>query len=84
MCCGARGQKHHGPFGQRKTRPVTGERAGKLSFLVLRRLAKQVGELGLDVDVVALLAGRHDLVSLAQEVRDILDRRLEVRLAERG
>src|SRR5690348_1143716 len=49
----------------------------------LRRLAQQVGQLGLDIDVVGLLAGRHHLVRLAKEVGDLLDRRLEVRLAER-
>ena len=47
------------------------------------RLAEEIGEFRLDVHVVGLLTHRDDLVRAAQEVRDILDRRLEVRLAER-
>ena len=49
----------------------------------LLRLAEQLGQLGLDVDEVGLLAGRHDRVGALEEVGDLLDRRLEVGLAER-
>jgi hypothetical protein len=47
-------------------------------------LAEQVVELGLDVDVVAFLTGRDDLVGPVEEGRHGLGRRLEVRLTERG
>jgi hypothetical protein len=45
-------------------------------------LAKQVGQLGLDIDVVAFPAFRNDPVCALQEVGDLGDGRLEVRLAE--
>src|SRR6516225_10387093 len=61
-----------------------GERDGPGSLLWSGRLAEQVGQFGFDVDVVALVAGRDDLVGPAEEVGNVLDRRLEVRLAERG
>ena len=47
-------------------------------------LAKQVGQLRLDVDMVAFLAFRNDPVCALQEVGDLGDGRLEVRLAEWG
>src|ERR1700758_4749319 len=52
--------------------------------LWLLRLAEQFGQLGLDVDEVGLVAGRHDRVGALEEVGDLLDRRLEVGLAEGG
>src|SRR5690349_22136357 len=49
----------------------------------LRRLAEQVVQFGVDVDVIALLAGRDKLVRPPEEVRDLPGRRLEVRLTMR-
>jgi hypothetical protein len=46
-------------------------------------LTEQVVQFGFDVDMVALLAVRHDPVRPAEEVRDLPGRRLEMRLAER-
>src|SRR5262245_174848 len=61
---------------------MRGRRAGELTWS--GRLAEQVGQFALDVDMAALVAGRDDLIRPAEEVRNVLDRRLEVRLAERG
>src|SRR5579875_1775965 len=67
----------------RGSRPATGARAG-MAAGGLRRLAEQVVQLGFHVDVVAFLARRDDLVGPAEEGRDLLGGRLEVRLAEGG
>ncbi|MBO0803941.1 MAG: histidine ammonia-lyase, partial [Nocardiopsaceae bacterium] len=48
------------------------------------RLAEEVGEFRLDVHVVRFLAARDDLVGPVEEVGDLPDRCLEMRLAERG
>ena len=50
---------------------------------LLGRRAEQVGQFGLNVHEVALVAGRHERVGPPQEVGDVLDRCLEVCLAER-
>src|SRR6185437_16540827 len=57
------------------------EAGGALSARSLR-LAQQLGQLSLDVDEVGLLARRHDRVGAREEIGDLLDRRLEVSLAE--
>jgi hypothetical protein len=67
---------------QGESRPVTGARAGKLWWGLLR-LAEQVGQLGLDVHEVGLFARGDDRVGPLEEVGDLLDRRFEVRLTER-
>src|ERR1700728_4111807 len=56
-------------------------REARVSALSLG-LADHVGQFGLDVDEVGLLAAGHDRVGALEEVRDLLDRRLEVGLAE--
>jgi hypothetical protein len=69
---------------QRCSRPARGNRAGKPSvFCELGGLAEQVVQFGLDVDMVTLIARRHNLIGAAEEVRDLLDGSLKVRLAER-
>src|SRR5262249_59981038 len=49
----------------------------------LWRLAEQVVQSALNVEVLALHAGRDDLVGPAEEVRDLADQCLEVRMAGR-
>jgi hypothetical protein len=69
---------------ERCSRPARGIRAGKLAVCcLLGGLTEQVGQFGLDVDMVTLIARRHNLIRAAKEVRDLLDGSLEVRLAER-
>lgn len=54
---------------QKESRPATGEPGREAwDFLWLRGLPEQVGEFGLDVDVVALLADWDDLVRPAEEL----------------
>jgi hypothetical protein len=62
----------------------TGESGREVSvFCQLGGLAEQVVQFGLDVDMVTLIARRHNLIRAAEEVRDLLDGSLKVRLAER-
>src|SRR5580704_14406719 len=67
-----------------RPRPTTGERAGAGGSGFRSGLAQQVVELGLDVDVVAFLASRDDLIGPVQEGGHGPGRRLEVRLDEGG
>jgi hypothetical protein len=73
-CCGVSPARYGGP---------SREAAVALSALSLR-LTEQFVQLGLNVDEVGFLAGRHDRVRALEKVGDLLDRGLEVGLAERG
>src|SRR5216684_4218480 len=70
-------------WGRREFSPARYGGTGRESWWRLLRLPEQVGQLGRDVDEVALLALGDDRVGPRQEVGDLLDRRLEVGLAER-
>ena len=76
-----RSRRRAGGFVRGLSRSVTGAPDREVKGLL--RLADQVVELGLDVDEVGLVAGRHDRVGPLEEVGDLVDRRLEVGLAER-